>query len=226
MSSRDCYRPVCFSAIILAAGGSSRFGSPKQLLTFDGEPLISRIIRVALTAGARRVVVVTGAAAEDVKLAAAINVSSCNHDSVLTAHNAKWQTGPGSSIRVGVEALLSDAQRNEHKHELVAILLCDQPLLTTQHLEHLLEHLANNIGTYQAVASQYDAMKPSLFGPPAVLTSRLLPDLLELEAPMGAKPLLSRLATSNSLGFVPWAEGLLDIDTPADALRLQASWSS
>jgi CTP:molybdopterin cytidylyltransferase MocA len=50
-----------FGAVILAAGASSRMGSPKQLLLLDGQPLVVRAATAALDAGAWPVVVVLGA---------------------------------------------------------------------------------------------------------------------------------------------------------------------
>ena len=47
-------------AIILAAGGSSRFGQPKQLLAFRGESLVRRAVRAAAEAGCGRIAVVAG----------------------------------------------------------------------------------------------------------------------------------------------------------------------
>ena len=46
--------------IVLAAGASSRLGRPKQLLMFEGEPLIRRAARIALEAGGGPVVVMLG----------------------------------------------------------------------------------------------------------------------------------------------------------------------
>src|SRR5437763_12750721 len=47
-------------AVVLAAGGSSRFGRPKQLLTFRGETLVRRAVRAASEAGCDPVIVVAG----------------------------------------------------------------------------------------------------------------------------------------------------------------------
>ena len=52
---------VAHAAVVLAAGGSTRLGRPKQLLTRDGETLVHRAARLAIATGATRVLVVTGA---------------------------------------------------------------------------------------------------------------------------------------------------------------------
>jgi len=49
------------SIILLAAGGSSRLGRPKQLLQFEGTTLVQRALDAALEAKPKQVVVVEGA---------------------------------------------------------------------------------------------------------------------------------------------------------------------
>src|SRR5215210_5943542 len=90
-------------AVILAAGSSSRMGSPKQTLQFRGQSLLRRAALAALDAGCRPVVVVTGAHAE-----------RCRHElyglDVQEVFNASWETGMASSVRAGIEGLInSDA---------------------------------------------------------------------------------------------------------------------
>ena len=48
------------AAVVLAAGGSTRFGKPKQFALFQGETFIKRIVAAAIEAGCAPVVVVTG----------------------------------------------------------------------------------------------------------------------------------------------------------------------
>ncbi|MDQ6718810.1 MAG: NTP transferase domain-containing protein, partial [Gemmatimonadota bacterium] len=50
----------------MAAGGSTRFGSPKQLAEKDGETLVHRAAMAAKSAGADPVFVVLGAAADEI----------------------------------------------------------------------------------------------------------------------------------------------------------------
>ena len=57
------------AGIVLAAGGSSRLGVPKQLIPFRERPLVWHAVRTAIDAGLSPVVVVCGAAASDVRLA-------------------------------------------------------------------------------------------------------------------------------------------------------------
>ncbi len=84
------------AAVVLAAGGSIRFGQPKQLAIFQGEPLVRRIVTAAKDAGCAPVVVVVGAdAAEITPVLAGLSVSIIEHPN--------WSNGLGSSIAVGVK---------------------------------------------------------------------------------------------------------------------------
>ena len=57
------------AAVVLAAGGSTRMGQPKQLLPVGGEPMVRRVTAAACTAALAQVVVVVGAHADAVRQA-------------------------------------------------------------------------------------------------------------------------------------------------------------
>src|SRR5437868_14169899 len=82
--------------IVLAAGASSRMGTPKQLLRYDGETLLRRAVRVALGARCRPAVVVLGAQAE------ALRGEVVGAQVVI---NEEWAEGMASSLRCGLRAL-------------------------------------------------------------------------------------------------------------------------
>ncbi|HEX8897614.1 MAG TPA: NTP transferase domain-containing protein, partial [Chthoniobacterales bacterium] len=62
-------------AVVLAAGGSSRLGQPKQLLTFRGETLIRHAVRAAAEAGCDPVILVVGAMSDTIRSEVAIRES-------------------------------------------------------------------------------------------------------------------------------------------------------
>ncbi len=196
-----------FSVVVLAAGGSSRLGSPKQLVRLEGEPLVCRAARVAHESGARSIIVVTGACGEAV-------AEALSEARVRIAFNAGWAEGPGSSLRTGIEALLADASRPQE--EPAVLMLCDQPFVTPEHLRALVECVARG---HPAAASAYGG--DGGFGVPAAFAAELLPGLLTQSGHQGAKPLL--MHHQARLGLVPFAEGLLDVDTPGDLERLGLS---
>jgi nicotine blue oxidoreductase len=110
------------AGLLLAAGAGRRFGKPKALVPFHGEPLVRRGIRLLTRGGCRPVVVVVGAAADQV-------VALITDQSVQVVVNPDWRTGMGGSLRAGLAAL-RDAPA-------VVVALVDQPLVAPAAVERL-----------------------------------------------------------------------------------------
>ena len=181
-----------WSAIVLAAGASTRLGRPKQLEPFGDTTLLRHTIDTARRA-VDHVVVVTGAA--DVADAVPADPR------VTTAHNPDWATGMGSSLRVGVAALPPDVAG-------VLVLTCDMPHVTADHLAAL-----RTAATNRPAAADH-AGRP---GVPAAFPATWLPRLAALPPGAGAAKLL-RSCPDVTLIDVP----TFDVDTPADAQRLRS----
>lgn len=183
--------------IILAAGESARMGSPKQLLDYHGKTLLRHTIDTALSLRGAPVVVVLGANAGKIR-------PTLTGLPVLVAENAGWREGMSSSVRTGLHALLA-----AHPSISAALfLLCDQPLLSPKTLRDLAA--AHGRTGRAIVASDYDGV----LGVPALFDHSLFPDLLALEGPGGAKQVIS-IYRNDAIG-VPFDDGAVDIDTPAD----------
>jgi len=187
-------------AVILAAGASSRMGSPKQLLIWQDRPLLAHALANAQAVLAERTVVVLGANAEAIKTAIDLN-------DVSVALNPDWADGMAGSIRAGIEALPTKA-------DAVLLMLCDQPLINAAHLQNLLR--AWQQAPERIVVSQY----AESFGVPAVFPASFFAQLAGLTGDRGAKPLLLRF--EETLVKVPLQEAELDIDTQGDYQRLHA----
>jgi molybdenum cofactor cytidylyltransferase len=190
---------MTLATIILAAGQSSRLGQPKQLLLYQGVPLVRRMAEAALALGAGPVVVVTGANAE------AIEVSLVGLP-VQTAYNTDYQTGMASSVRTGLGAL-------PNVPEAVLILLTDQPHVDTPLLQTLL-HTAERTQR-GIVACRYG----DTLGVPVLFSSRYVPDLLALTGDSGARKLIQQHRAD--CAEVRFEQGAIDLDTPDDV----AQWS-
>jgi molybdenum cofactor cytidylyltransferase len=185
-------------ALILAAGGSSRMGRPKQLLRWQGLSLLERSIQAACRVLPGRVIAVLGAHEQAIR--AAVDL-----DAVETLRNPDWQNGIASSIRRGIEALPASA-------EAVLILLCDQPLVDAMHLKALLNAWQSEPDLI--IASQYQLA----CGVPAVFPAAYFKRLGSLTGDKGAKMLLTEF--EERVRKIPFAEAGLDIDTPGDFEQL------
>lgn len=200
-------RPVKgLGAIILAAGSASRMGQPKQLLQWHGQSLIWRAIQTALDSGCDPVVVVLGAHA------ARIEAELSGQAGIQITHNEQWETGMGGSIAKGMEKLLSIAP----DINAVAILLVDQPLVTSE----LVQQLYRQLTTAQKalIAAEY-AGKP---GVPAIFTQPLFQELKALSGQTGAKPVIQK--HRHEAAFFEFPEGAIDLDTPEEWERFSRDW--
>lgn len=194
--------PRQLAALVLAAGGSSRLGTPKQLLLFRGQSLLRRTAESALSVACNPVVVVLGAHADQM-------MPELNQLSVIPVVNSEWQRGIGSSIRHGIEKIAASADV-----EACMILLCDQPLLTAQSLLQLIQ--AFQASDKAICAASYGGT----VGPPVIASRPFFPALMALPDDQGAKRLW--VDHPNELVTVPLPEAEADVDTTEDSERLTA----
>jgi molybdenum cofactor cytidylyltransferase len=190
-------------AVILAAGSSSRMGSPKQTLQFRGKSLLRRAALAALGARLDPVIVVTGAYAE-------LSRRELDELDVREVLNTLWETGMASSIRAGIEELLS----LDPDAEAAVLMLCDQPHVSAEVISGLIE--AHRATARPIVASTYGGS----FGVPALFSRTLFDELTRLEGTSGAKESIKRHASEAH--FLPFQGGEVDVDTPDDFSRLTA----
>lgn len=195
--------PAGVGAVVLAAGSSSRMGRPKQTLQYRGESLLRRAALAALGAGCRPVVVVTGAHA-------ALSRRELDGVEVREVFNPRWETGMASSVRAGVEGLVS---ANPDVAAAV-LMLCDQPHVTAEVISGLVT--AHRATGRPVVASAYGGS----FGVPALFGRPLFTELARLEGEAGAKQVIKRHAAGAH--FLPFPGGEVDVDTPDEFSRLIA----
>lgn len=189
-------------AIVLAAGASSRLGQPKQLVEYHGETLLARAIRLTLEAGSDPVFVVLGA-----NLEAILPVGLS--DRAVPVINKDWAEGISSSIQAGLRAVHGTLPATQG----VLLLNCDQPRLSPGHLRDLLRTFSSESGAVIA-ASAYEG----ILGTPAVFPRGAFRQLFELRGDRGARVLFSK-PPCRVFG-VPFPDGEIDIDTPADLDQL------
>lgn len=187
-------------ALVLAAGGSRRFGSLKALTDFAGRPLIRHAvdsIEAALTLPdtARLTVsgltVVLGPEAEPARNA----LRDTRAQIVINEH---WTDGLSSSLRAGLQALPSGTSA-------VLIALGDQALLDSADYQRLLDVAAMNPD--RPVAARYQ----QTIGVPAVFPARYFEQLAALEGDRGAGSILK---SDSEVVALDMPNAAFDIDTP------------
>lgn len=191
------HEPV--AGVILAAGESKRFGKPKQLLDWKGVPFVRSVAQTALQAGLSPVIVVTGANAGLVEAA-------IGDLDVITVRNEEWNSGQGSSIKAGLQAIAST-------HVGGAIfLLVDQPQVSTAVIRSLVEKHAE--GLYPVVAPMVIDRR----GNPVLFDRVTFPDLGSIKGDTGGRAIFHR----HRVEYLPWHDDslLLDVDTPEHYQRL------
>ena len=156
------------AAVILAAGESSRMGSPKALVAYQGRPFLTHLIEVTQhpKVGLRRVVL--GAQAEEI-------LSQLKLDRAAAVINADWNKGQLSSIHAALRSLPTGITDG--------LLLClvDHPLITAALVGELIE---------QFYASGKPIVLPTYRGKrghPVIFSSKLYPELLAAPLATGAR---------------------------------------
>lgn len=179
--------------VILAAGRSSRLGTPKQLLLYKGDTLLNNAIKTACEINEESTVVVLAAGRQAKLLEKDINVR--------TQYNFQYKDGIASSIRCGVKYL----KYSRRPIQYIILMTCDQPHVDVAHLSALIAK-QEETGA-KIVASLYEGRK----GIPALFERKLFPELLSLEGDTGAKHIIEKYEADTAV--VPFPLGAIDIDT-------------
>ena len=187
-------------AIVLAAGASTRFGSPKQLVRVAGRPLLHSAIAHAADVAGSAVSVVLGAHAAEL-------TPLLTHSQALIVINRDWREGIASSIRTGVLRLPPSCNA-------VLLMLADQAAVTAEDLKRLVSAWRRQPD--YIVAARYGMTT----GVPAIFPRSVFADLAALRGDTGARALLQR--NPDRVVRVPMASAAIDIDTPEDLLKIHS----
>lgn len=154
------------SCILLSAGLSSRFGSPKALAKINGETVIEHLLKILLTLPLNEMIVVLGADAEKIK--------SCilNHKKVKVVHNKDYNLGQTSSFKAGLKRCSSAGAG-------VMLLPVDYPLIKKETFEELIKYFLERKPA--ALVPTHEGRK----GHPPLFSSSLKKEFLGLQNSLG-----------------------------------------
>jgi molybdenum cofactor cytidylyltransferase len=186
-------------AVVLAAGASTRFGSPKQLVRLAGRPLLHTAVTRAAEVAGNALIVVLGAGASE--LAPLLKHSP---GSIVVNHN--WREGIASSIRIAVARLPPTCAG-------VMLVLADQAAVSADDLKRL-------AGTWRKQPHYIAAaLYGGVCGAPAIFPRSTFRELAQLRGDTGARAVLRRNA--DRIVRVPMPAAALDVDTPEDLLAIE-----
>ncbi|MDB5325917.1 MAG: 4-diphosphocytidyl-2C-methyl-D-erythritol synthase [Phycisphaerales bacterium] len=168
-------------------------GRPKQLLTIDGQSLLSRAVANAEAVGCDPIVVVLGRDGEQCRAQIGERATAIQND--------RWESGMGSSLRAGANALPATTRQ-------ALILLCDQPSVSVDTLNRLIDAFEK---THPAACV---AAYAGTLGPPVIVDEATLQRLRSWPDSQGAKALWT--GGEIRVESVPCPEASADIDTPDD----------
>jgi len=180
-------------AIVLAAGGSRRFGSPKQLLRWKGKTLLEHVADGALDSSVDQVVVVLGHERETIS-------ALLTDRRVETVVNKDWEQGQASSVRVGLQALRESC-------DACLFVLADQPHVTSDLIDSIVSRYRRTLAPI--VVPVYRGQR----GNPVLFARSLFPELLEMQGDQGGRQVLERHENEAETVEVRDPRVFLDIDT-------------
>lgn len=186
------------AGVILAAGGSSRFGEIKQLLPWKNKNIINTVVETAALAGLDPILVVLGANAGLIQ-------ASLDNETVQVVTNPDWDKGQSTSLKAGVTAI-------RHTVDGVLFLLCDQPHLTVNLVDAVVEE---GLRSGKVVTPIIDDRRAN----PVYFPASCFPLFDTLEGDAGGRQIIPACPHTT----LPWLDDWMarDIDTSEDYRALR-----
>ncbi len=184
------------SAVVLAAGESTRMGICKQLLDVEGKAMIEHVIESLQESRIDEIVVVLGCMAEEV-------ASKLPKKGVKTVFNSRYKEGQSTSIKIGLEAI-------DPRADAAIFLLSDQPFVGAKVLDRLVEeyertHTSILIPTYKGRR-----------GNPVLMDRTLFQESIRVSGDVGARSVVLRHEDEVVEVEVDEPGILFDVDTIED----------
>jgi molybdenum cofactor cytidylyltransferase len=186
------------SAVILAAGGSSRMGKPKQLLEIGGKTLVSIVIENILASIIDEIIIVTQ---PDLPL-----IGDNEYPEIKRIINKDWQRGQSSSMKTGLGAV-------DERTDAVIFFMADQPMVDTGIINRLI--LTFQETEKPIISPLYNGKK----GAPVIFKKRIFDELNLIQGDRGGRDLLEAYPVEYVNIDMPLAA--MDVDTPEEYEKLR-----
>ena len=190
------------TAILLAAGPSSRLGQAKQLVQCKGQSLVRKSVRLLQSLEPGEIIVVTGCESERVEQEIA-------DLPVEVIYNRRWEQGMGASIACGARQAAKSADG-------VLLMVCDQWLLETDDLSRLVSAWLADISRIY-VACWFEG-KAHVSGPPVLFPRKIIRELKYVHESRGARQVIDN--NMDMVEFVTMENAAFDVDRPEDLEEL------
>jgi molybdenum cofactor cytidylyltransferase len=188
--------PKRITAVVLAAGRSTRMRGPNKLLAeIARRPLVRIVAEEALASRADPVIVVAGHQRAEVEKALA-------GLRVRIVHNPDFAEGLGTSLRAGIAAVPADS-------DAAIVCLGDMPRVDAALMNRLIAAFDPDRGALVVVPT-FEGKR----GNPVLWSRRFFPDLMAIEGDVGARHLIGRYGEAVAEVPVEGKASLVDVDTP------------
>jgi molybdenum cofactor cytidylyltransferase len=213
-------RSTSTAAIILAAGSSRRMGDGrhKLLLPLGDRPVLAHVLEATVASQARPIIVVLGHQAERVRTSI---LQYTTHTSITLVENPDYLQGMSTSLRIGLQALVTKDSKKElasYSVDGALVILGDQPLMTTHVLDALIG--ARQTTGKHIIAPLYNNRR----GNPVLFDASLFPELMEVTGDEGGRSIIERHRHDVATVEVGNELATYDVDTWEAYQQVVAQW--
>jgi molybdenum cofactor cytidylyltransferase len=195
------------AGLLLAAGTSTRMGTPKQLLQAGGQSLLGRTLDQALQSGLNLVALVLGFRAQEIMK----NLTGISkHPKLRIVENDNYEEGISTSIIAGLSAV-------EEHFDHVMIILADMPHVTSSLINLLIRRYIESRLPLGAIITENKRSHPVIIG------RRFYGALHHLRGDTGARELFVKYVDQVCLVEPEEDYEDVDIDTLEDYLEFKKS---